>query len=244
MEEIEILDFDTKLFGFKIGKLTTTQFTREKAKQVADQCRNNGIKCLYAELDIDDYTTLDAAGKTGFVLTDVRVVLEKNISNLQDDKKTVVEGYCIDNQIGSADEQPLEQLAKEMSRVSRFAFDKKMPENANDKLYAIWVKNSVAKTQADEVFVARELKTKKPVGIITCKKKSQHGQIVLIGVNKEHTRKGIASVMLNQACCYFKNSGLNKVTVATQGKNISALGLYQKNGFFVCEVSAVFHLWS
>ena len=244
MNEIEILDFDTDLFGFKIGKLTTRQLSCEKAKQVVEHCRADGIKCLYAELDIDDYVTLDAAGQNGFVMTDVRVVLEKNISDLNGDKRSIVEGYCIDKQTGNADEQALEQLAKEMSRVSRFAFDKKMPENASDKLYVIWVKNSVAKAQADEVYVARELKTKKPVGIITCKKKSQHGEIVLLGVNKEHTRKGIASVMLNQACCYFKDSGLNKVTVATQGKNLSALRLYQKNGFFVCEISAVFHLWS
>lgn len=243
MNKIQIIDFDTKLFGFKIGMFTGEKLSSEKARKIIEYCKDKGVKCLYANLDINDFASLSIATKYGFVISDIRITFEKDLTNFEATKKVVINAYLIDDNIKKKDIPYLKSLSKEISRVTRFTFDKNFPTGSGEKLYARWMLDSISKKIADKVFIAREIKTQKPLGVITCKKEHDHGEIVLLGVDKEHSGKGVATFVLTHALCFFKRSGLNKVRVVTQGSNVPAQRLYQKNGFLTQSTSVFFHLW-
>ncbi|MFH1287799.1 MAG: GNAT family N-acetyltransferase [bacterium] len=242
MNEIEILEFDTQLFGFKTVRFTGSVLDESKGKEVIKYCREEKVRCLFANFSADDFSSLSVATKQGFIITDIRVDFEKDISSFVYDKR-VPEGYQIDNNVIGDDNIYLEKLAKQISKVSRFNFDKNFSEGSPDNLYAAWMENSIKGEQADELFIAREAKNKKPVGVITCKNKSDYGKIVLVGVDQQHRGKTIASCILNEVCRNFKNNNFKLIKVVASGKNIDVLRLYQKNGFFIKSVSIVLHLW-
>ncbi len=243
-EGIEIIDFDTKLFGFTVGKFTGEKLSFNEAEEIVKYCKDNKIRCLFLNLGIDDFASLSAATKTGFVISDVRVVFEKDLADFDPAMKIKVNGYSVDNNITSQDIPLLKSLGEEISRVSRFNFDTNFPPESRKKLYSIWMLNSINKQAADELLVAREIKMEKPIGVITCKKQQHHGEIVLMGVNKKHHHRGVATLILNHAFCFFKKEGFEKVKVATQASNIPAQRMYQKNGFLTESVSVLFHLWT
>lgn len=244
MDIIQILDFDTKLFGIRVAKFKDKALTSEKAKKAIGQCKDNKIKCLYATFDTNDYATLRTAVEHGFIITDIRVNLVKNLPTVDNNKGDVRNGFQIYETVGPDDVPCLVQISKDISKGSRFAFDKQLPAGGAGDLYALWMHNCIQKKVADKIFVAREIETGKAVGVVTCKNKSDCGQIILIGINNRHRRKGIASFLLKHTCSYFRGEGCEKVEVATQGSNIPSLRLYQKNGFLTDKVSVVFHLWA
>jgi len=243
MNKIQILDFDTKLFGFKIGRFIGRKLSLEEARKIVKYCKNKGIKCLYADLDINDFASLSAATKCGFVISDIRIIFEKDLTGFKATTKIKLDDYQVDDNIKDTDIPYLKSLSKEMSGVSRFTFDKSFPAGSGEKLYIAWMLNSISKEVADKIFIAREIKTKKPLGVITCKEEQDHGEIVLLGVDKEHSGRGIATFILSRALCFFKKNGFKKVRVATQGSNVPAQRLYQKNGFLTQSTSVFFHLW-
>ena len=159
------------------------------------------------------------------------------------DKLADIEGYQIDDAAQMNDISYLEELAEEISRLSRFNFDKNMPKSAAKDLYSIWIRNSIQKKAADKVFIARETNSLKPVGIVTVKNESMKSELVLVGVSKEHSGKGIASLLLQQAFLFLKEKGINIAKVNTQGRNIPAINLYGKNGFLIKKITLFYHLW-
>jgi len=243
MSDIQILKFDSEIFGFKIGKFIGKKLSSEKGNQIVRYCKDNNIKCLYSNLDINDFETLNTASKHGFVISDIRITFEKDLTNFEANKKVKINGYKIDDKIKKTDVPYLELLSKEISRVSRFVFDRNFPKGSGEKLYTAWMINSINTEAADKVFIAREIKTEKPIGVVTCKNESDHGEIVLVGVSKGYSGREIASFILNHALCFFKENGFRKVRVVTQGGNVPAQRLYQKNGFVTYSTSVFFHLW-
>jgi len=243
MNEIQILDFDTKLFGFRVAKFTEKVLSSKIAEEIIIECKNMGIKCLYADLDINDFVSLSSAIKYGFVIADIRVIFEKDLTNFKNSKEVKGNSYKIDANIKKADLPYLLTLSKEIACVSRFAFDGNFPKGSSEKLYTTWMINSINGKAADRVFIAKEKETEKPIGVITCKEESDRGEIVLVGVDKEYFGRGIASSLINHALSFSKGNGFKKVRVVTQGNNIPAQRLYQKIGFSIYKISIFFHLW-
>jgi ribosomal protein S18 acetylase RimI-like enzyme len=245
MDEIQILDFDTELFGFKVGRFTAKNVSLQQAAEIVEYCRKGAIKCLYAELDSDNFASLNAASGSGFVISGIKVMFEKDLSNFVATAKNVVEGYQIDNNISDSDVEYLKSLSRQMSRVSRFSFDKNFPAGAAEDLYVKWILNSINKKVADEVFISRCVNSGEPVGIITCKKDYDgDGRIMLVGVDKSHRGRGIGGLLVSRALEYFKDNGFDKTYVGTQGSNIPAQRLYGRMGFLTRSLLVVFHLWT
>lgn len=240
---IEILDFDSELFGFKVGKLIDNNLSPEKVEKVIQKCKYENIRCLYANLDINDFNTLATASKYNFIISDIRVNFEKNLTTFKYSINQKFKNYEIDDKIKNVDIPYLLALSKQLSQGSRFAFDKNFPKGSAEKLYQLWMLNSINKKVVDKVFVARQMKSKIPVGFVTCKKNINYGEIVFVAVDKKYRGKGVGSFIVDYALSYFKKMGIEIVQVVTHGKNISAQRLYQKNGFFVWSTSISFHLW-
>jgi ribosomal protein S18 acetylase RimI-like enzyme len=201
------------------------------------------VRCLYVELDVSDFESINAASRYGFVIADVRIMFQKDLVNSEERAGSKTDGYEIDFAINEEDIGDLERCAEEMSRVSRFAFDKNFPVGSSEKLYRAWMMNSIHGRVGDRVMIARESKTKRVVGVTVCEKRSDHGRILLVGVLGEHSGRGIASILLAHSVDFFYEMGLSKVRVRTQASNISAQRLYQRNGFLTHSSSMFFHRW-
>jgi len=243
MNKIQVLDFDTQLFGFKVGKFMDSRISSEKAAEIIRECKSNNIKCIYADLDINDFVSLGTAVKYGFVISDIRVIFEKDLTNFENNYERKLRDYGIDDIVKDEDLPYLEILSKELSLTSRFEFDNNFPKGSAERLYKLWMVNSINKRVADKTFIAREIKSQNAVGVITCKKNSDYGEIILFVVSKEHKGKGLGTFILNRTFHFFKENSIKKVRVVTQARNIPAQRLYQKNGFLTCATSVLFHLW-
>jgi len=243
VSEIKILDFDTGLFGFKVARFAGERISSAVAENIVKECKRRNIKCCFAELDINDFASLNAAAGGGFVISDIRMTFEKDLCDFRPKDKKTLRGYAIDNTVTNSDLPYLEALAEELSLTSRFKFDRNFPSGSAERIYKKWMINSIDKKEADGMFIARESKTRNPVGIITYKKSGNYGKIILFAVSSPHRRKGLASRILDCASSCVKKSGIEKIRVTTESKNIPSQRLYQKNGFLTRSVSAFFHLW-
>ena len=96
---------------------------------------------------------------------------------------------------------------------------------------------------ADAVFAAEH--RGELAGYLSCAVDdiAHRGTIGLVGVSESHRRLGIGSLLLTEALSWFHEQGVPVVSVVTQGRNTSALRLYQRHGFEIDEVGLWFHKW-
>lgn len=242
MKEIKVLDFDSKVFGMKIAKFTGKFLTEYTARAIKKECKDSGIRCLYIDININDFNSLDAAVKEGFVLTDIKITFQKKLKN-PIEIMAPIEGFMIVDNIKEGDRKYLEQLSVELSETSRFAFDKNFPKKNVRELYKTWMLNSLNGSAADKVFVVKDSRLRKPIGFVTCKNNSSHGEIVLIAVKGKHRGMNLGMALLNKSFHYFASKGIFEVMVTTHARTIDAQRFYQKNGFLTCSAVVAFDAW-
>ena len=126
--------------------------------------------------------------------------------------------------------------------MSRYYFDGNFPKDKCKEFYQDWITKSVSGNFDDIVFVAEI--GEEIVGFITCKRASRNlGRIGLVGVKKEKTGIGIGNVLMDAAFCWFAEQDVASIEVVTQGRNIAAQRLYQKNGFKAQKSELWYHKW-
>jgi ribosomal protein S18 acetylase RimI-like enzyme len=137
----------------------------------------------------------------------------------------------------------LVDLALEAGRWSRFNRDPSLTRAQFERMFRMWIKNIVARRQADEVFGIYDKSTDKIVAFVSIKKKSlTHASIGLIAVDAQHRRKGLASVLMQRTLLWAAENSV-EVEVVTQEVNADARGFYEKFGFTLKEVSSDYHIW-
>ena len=242
----KILEWDTDFFGFRVAKVLSNQLTEESVHCIDKWCRQNDVSCLYLLSCSDDARTTRLAEDSSFRLVDIRITFEaknpfKTIANINNSKK-----ICLRNaQLEDVD--VLATIARESHRDSRFYYDQYFSSRSSDSMYGVWIKQS-CEGYANAVLVA-ELNNS-PIGYISCHiDKENHGdeypigRIGLIGVGKVEQSNGIGHLLLANALKWFEDHGMQKVRVATQGRNRAAQRLYQRCGFLTQSVELWYHKW-
>jgi dTDP-4-amino-4,6-dideoxy-D-galactose acyltransferase len=241
-EKCEVLDWDTKFFGFRVGRVQRETITHERVEEIDAWCRHNKIDLLYFLASSDDAVTARIAEYNGFRLVDVRMTFAVKIFGPTFAFNT--SPYCPAKvrQALAEDVNVLGGIARESHKQSRFFFDENIPLHLSKSLYETWIKES-CEGYADAVLVA-ELNNK-PVGYISCHLYEEHGigSIGLIGVNKPERGMGVGPKLLKSALDWFAERGISEVTVVTQGRNRAAQRLYQRFGFLTKEVQLWYHKW-
>lgn len=270
-QHVELLEWDTELFGFPIGHVPSGRLAPDQLEELRGEARALGLRCVYFRCAADDPASVRAASEGRFFLADVRVTLTAQPVRGRPDRGTraesIEDGRSEDDgsksngsegdepgpqgstsfQIGSVrgeDVPGLVEIAEELSGWSRFAFDPLFgPEQAR-RLYREWIDVSVA-GRADEIVVARV--DDRCVGCVTCRLEhgSNHrrGRIELVGVARGAAGQGIGTAMLRRAFQWFSRQATARVDVVTQGRNVAALRFYQRLGFRIREVELLYHGW-
>lgn len=188
------------------------------------------IQTLISEEEID---YIDRLNNLGFRFIESKVVLEKNISN----KNVVFDKNLVKN-VKLEDVIIYKGKFYEMyGAVSRFNFLDK--DKLNDFYYK-WVINSI-NGELDDNCIGYYIEGAL-AGFITYKIENSYLKIGLVGVFPDFQGMQISSILLQYISYLGVIKGCNKVIVATQGRNIKAINVYIKNGFYINNIKHWYYL--
>lgn len=227
--EIIQLKWDTDFFGYKVGKLLLNDNNLDENLLI-----NNDFKLIY--LFSNDPLSEDLVKKHNLFLSDEKIDLITNVSNLTDNKfenENLVELNILDDN--------LLDLTFQSGHFSRFKIDSNFKNNEFETLYTAWIEQSISHENADKVIGFSI--NNKVVGFITFVLKNNMFDIGLIAVNEQHRSLKIGKQLLAFVFNYSLSKKVDFVTVTTQNKNQGALNFYLKNGFLINKTTYIYHLW-
>ena len=233
----QLLDWDTRFFGFRIGRVTAGRLTAAMTVAIDRWCDERAVGMLYLLAEHEDEDTHRLAADSGFRRIDERVTLAVSIAHPPDPapERRV-------RRWRETDLPGLASIARASHHGTRFYKDPRFPRERCDALYATWIEQSCREMTA-EVFVAVE-DDDVPVGYVTChRSEGDTGEIGLVAVAASVSGRGRGASLVRQALAWVADAGARRVTVVTQGENEAALALYGKHGFVVTTRQIWFHRW-
>jgi len=234
----ERLQWDSTFFGFPVGRVVSRSLSPAEAGRVVTWATREGVRCVYCLVDGGDVETHHAVEQAGFRFADSRVQLEW----LHDPAIVTAAGSAADlvGPCRDADHPALARIARNAHDQSRFYRDRHFPRERCDALYEQWILGDCAGAAA-VVLVAR---SPAPVGYVSCHVRGAAcGSIGLLGVASTARRRGVGQALVGSALAWFATRGIGSVEIITQGHNVEALRLYQRNGFRTRAVKFWWHLW-
>lgn len=247
--------FDTNLFGFSVGKLEVENDSKLIEIQGAlRQAYSSGIKLVFLFAPSIRPGSDPSKAELPGICVDDKTTYSLNISSifydeLQRTSMAKTSTVRISNVLKASEvSEEVRMLAVSAGEFSRFRIDPNIPRFVNEAMFGEWIKNSVNRTIADDIFVAQDVTSREIIGLITVKMKdSTTGNIGLLAVSSQHRRKGIASLLLRRAVLWCLEqaawSERTVLTVVTQGANRTACSCYEQFGFEVVATQKVFHVW-
>ncbi len=261
MPDYEECDFDTNLFGFKVARidLEVGDLTEDWASNLRLDLRKaerNGVKLLYLvgpRFELSHQKELDRLeGCFPGVFVDWKTLYSAPLEKWSEDDLLMSAKGSEEIEVVRWDRADcpatLLQLSLDSGLYSRFKVDRLIPESVFSGVYEGWIKNSINKSMADEVFVAVHKISKEEVGLITVKQRGpDRVDVGLLAVNSSHRRKGISRSLLSTAALWSnkKLEGVadTRLQVTTQGANEAACMAYENFGFTIESTQIVNHVW-
>lgn len=114
----------------------------------------------------------------------------------------------------------------------RFALDAELPRAGHDRLYAMWISNSLAGGRNKVLHIDHNF--------LTFREDGPGLKIDLLSV-LDHSR-GIGGRLLNSLAALAAGMAKDHITTVTECENKAAVGLYLKSGYTLSEFTSVFHL--
>lgn len=234
----QFLTWDSDFFGQRIARLSRTRLTPATVAEADAWCVEQCIDCLYFLADSNDDETVRLAENHGFHLVDLRLTLTRRIAPQQQVFTSAHDciRFCRDFDIPF-----LKDIARSNHLDTRFYFDRNFQRSKCDELYSVWIENS-CNGFADAVLVVGQNDV--AAGYLTCHLKEKNsGQIGLVGIGPSSQGKGFGAKLIEESLRWFAAQGVEQVEVVTQGRNVPAQRLYQKNGFCTASIGLWYHKW-
>lgn len=228
----ETLDWDSSFFGVPIARARTSRADAATCAGMLAWCEAHGIRCLYFLCPVHDPAAIHALEDAGFHLMDVRMTLERAVGAAADSSTT--------RPVRASDVEALRAIARTSHRDTRFHADPGFPADRSDELYATWIEKS-CNGYADSVIVAE--RDGRPVGYVSLHATGSSGRVGLMGVSTAWRRQGIGRELLTGAVAWLSSRGVERLSVATPGRNVAAQALYQSMGFRTSDVRLWYHRW-
>ena len=238
-EPCKLLPWDSEWFGFPVARVLGNSLTVERAKHIDVWCRNNRVRCLYFLSRSDDSQTINTAQDLGYRLTDVRMTFDREVASVAD--------FQIRPGIRKArpdDFSSIKRLARMVFRDSRFYFDTNFPIDRVHAMFERWVERAMEEASHQHVLVSTDAQDQVSgfllFGIDPATKASD---LALLAVAPTARGKGLARQLIEASFDEIVKAGVDRVTVVTQGRNVSAQRLYQRIGFLTQSVQFYYHKW-
>jgi ribosomal protein S18 acetylase RimI-like enzyme len=141
----------------------------------------------------------------------------------------------------SAPDMHFLKLARSAGRHSRFFLDKHLSHQF-DKLYDLWLINSLNKSIADKTFVIKN-EADQVVSFLTTKIKNGRGSIGLIATDENYMGRGYGRKLIAHLHQWYLENNIKLSDVVTQKSNTGACSFYEKIGFSIVKEELVYHWW-
>ena len=231
---IEHLAWDSEFLGFETAMIQCENINEIEAW--INKARNENYRLLYFFGNDDLWIDAAILQKNNGKLVDRKVVYELNADTtaIANFEKTAL--YT-----SNAVNHDLQALAYESGKYSRFKTDEHFAPQVFEKMYELWMLNSVNGKMADAIYSVEE--NSKTLAMVTLKAKSDSLHIGLIATAPQAQGKGYGKQLINRTLQVAKTMGLSKVEVPTQYDNKQACGFYEACGFKVASIRNIYHFW-
>ena len=132
-------------------------------------------------------------------------------------------------------------LALVSGKYSRFKLDVSFPTGSYERLYTHWIKQSVNKTIATDVFCY--MMDGRPLGLVTLDCRDGRNTIGLVAVDGDYQHHGIGTALVKHAVSYVYEHHGGRLSVTTQLDNKPACRMYIKCGFSLESIKNIWHWW-
>ena len=209
IQNSELLEWDSIFFGFPVASIKVGAGNENEVKTELDKFLNSGCKLIYIfsknPLDLSGYHSCMVDRKRSYVLK--TPIFMENVTH-----PVKIEHNA----------ELLYELAYQAGVHSRYKCDSHISEETFERLYRIWIDNSVNKGFAD--YVLAIIDEDKAVGFITARKNANQLSIGLIATDKESRGKGIGTNLIQEIVNIGAIENL-QVEVTTQADNLPAYGI-------------------
>lgn len=235
-----ILPWDTDFFGFTVAKILPSRLSNHDLENILTQLDRLCVSLVYWACDPADRESRDAGLALNGFLADKKVTYKIDLKNAEEFRPLSVH-RCIEEYSATYPDANLENLAIQAGVYSRFNIDPKIGKERFEKLYRLWIKESVSKTIADSVLVFKE--KGKAIGMVTLSAKNGYGSIGLMAVDRESRGNKVGQRLLRAARDWFVINNCTTATVKTQANNIAGCRLYEKGGYRLDKLECCYHFW-
>ncbi len=240
---IKLLTWDSEFYGFPTGQILMEDALKAGANGLLTELQNQNIRFLYLFHDLsiksDTNEKLKMLQTIGAHLVDTKIVYGKDLSLIS---KTRLPENISEYTLPQATDR-LYQIALESGVYSRFRLDPNIPTGSYERMYRLWLDNSINRKIADHVIVSKD-EAQIVNGMVTLSLKDESAVIGLIAVHPDGLGKGIGSQLMQAAEHFAVGAGKTHLTVATQKANKAACRFYQKAGYTEDSRVEVWHWWS
>lgn len=237
--EVKYLDWDSQFFGFTIGRIHADGCTGERLSKELEKARKEKIKFVELFCDASDTESIYSSEGTGFHLADLRLTFIKKLpGDVNDDIS--LKGLTF-KKAGKEDIDRIKTAGHGLFTGSRYYRYPKFDRNKVDLMFLIWIEKAVKGEMDDELYYLCD-----ETGILafnSLRYRENTASIGLFGIDEAYRGKGLGSLLLNRVSYLLHNRRVTEVKVVTQGKNSSALHLYQKNGFYLSQINMCYYKW-
>lgn len=226
---IKLLDWDTANFGFGVAELAYDGIFNFNLGDIRSYLATTypEVKLLYI--------------KTSKKIDRSNIFCDEKITYVKHHQGTNYEAYLnIESNKNKIITTDLYELAILSGKFSRYNLDVKFPKKSFRHLYMKWIENSVYTEFATDVLVYKY--NSKIIGFLTYKDSNDISSIGIISVNPKFQGLGIGSKLMSHYQSLLKPN-IKLQTVVTQGCNIKARTLYEKNGYGILDRTYTYHLW-
>lgn len=248
---IELKTWDTDFFGFKTGKAWLGDLSVSDPGMMTKVAHTEGYRLIYIfqpiARNLEDSSLpyhLSFIKKINANLVDTKVVYggfptEAEPATLAMNEDSIIEG--VEDWQPEMGKEKLYELAFQSGEYSRFKTDKDLPDGTFERMYRLWVDNSLIGEFAKKVFVNRI--NNDIAGFVTLNLTSQTGKVGLIAVDPEYHGQKTGTKLMQAAMKYTLKEGRKVFHVATQVENKAACAFYEKLGLKVVEAVKIYHWW-
>ncbi len=227
---INKVEWDSAFFGYSVGRVDLDSFETVKPEEFYSLSAEYKLIYIFTETELLDLPD-------SIQLIDKKVTFKRKTAN----SPFLGDVSNIHSYYGPISDDLL-TLTLQSGIYSRFRLDKNFKCNEYEKMYKIWIEESLNRKNALEVFVYTEGGSL--LGFITLGEKKGIADIGLIAVSEQSRGMKIGSSLVNYAVFKSFNIGYSEIQVVTQLENLAAIKLYEKAGFNYLKTICIYHYWN
>lgn len=240
MNLIEILEWDTNHFGFKVARMNAA--TSEELQPALDSCAALRVKLLIHRCNTDNLHFVHQLERQGFELmgTNLRYCL-----NLADTQITYVPGPAIIRPCRNTETNDVAAIARIAftNYTGHFHNDPRLDRAKCDALYVEWARNSCLDQNLADLVLVVEMEGK-IVGFDSHKIiKGKVADGVISGVSPQAQGKGIRKALMVAGINWCKSRGLERMEEGVDANNYRIQRVLVSLGFRMYASFYTFHKW-